>query len=94
MISARRTPHPWEPNGAPVDRYTLAHVASGAVLGFLGVPWWAAVPAGIAFEAGEDRLKDLPGAAFPDPSHDSKANALGDLAAYVFGFACATAWRN
>lgn len=67
------------------DRYTAYHLASGAALGCLNTPWWAALGLAVAWEAAEPSLKRSRfwRQRFPDPTLDSLGNKTGDVAALM-----------
>lgn len=74
-------------NVAPVDRFTLGHMAVGVILGLRGVPWWVALGITVGWELIEDPLKSsLPGI-FPHASHDAPINSIIDGAAVMLGWA-------
>jgi hypothetical protein len=78
-------------NQSAVDRYTSIHAGFGATMAYLGVPWWAAMMASIAWELVEDSLKQAVPGVFPYASHDSAANAIGDTVAVMAGWQLAHA---
>lgn len=74
---------------APVDVYTLAHAATGSLLGFGRAPWWAIL--GIA--VGWSGLGYLAQRVWPAPvAATSMQNLVADSAALVLGWAAAKAW--
>ena len=73
-------------NQNPVDRFTLLHAGSGFVAGRLGLPPALAIGGALLFELLEDGWKTQYPRAFPNPSHDSKENALVDVLAFVAAF--------
>lgn len=76
-------------NRAPVDAFTLGHLAAGAVLGLLGVTGSQTAAIAVAWELAEFPLKQaLPGlfTSFGDsPSLDTPENAIVDAGAMVLG---------
>jgi hypothetical protein len=70
-------------NKQPVDRFTLAHAATGAVAGFLGLPPAVVIFVAIGWEFAERPLKRRFPDAFPHPSQDSLENATLDALAMV-----------
>ena len=74
---------------APADIYTLAHLASGSLLGFGRAPWWAVL--GVA--VGWTGLGYVAQRVWPAPvAATSIQNLVGDSAAMVLGWALAKAW--
>lgn len=74
---------------APADVYTLAHLASGSLLGFGRAPWWAIL--GVA--VGWSGLGYLAQRLWPAPvAATSVQNLIGDSAAMVLGWALAKTW--
>lgn len=67
------------------DRYTAYHAVSGAALGRMGAPWWAALGSALAWEVAEPSLKRSAfwRSRFPDPTIDSMQNKIGDVAALM-----------
>lgn len=79
---------PLPANQAPIDRYTIGHLAFGTMLGLARVPWWAALGTTIAFEyLIEDELKKVLPKMFPVPTQDSPENSLLDSVAVMLGWA-------
>lgn len=78
---------PLPANQAPVDRYTIGHVAWGTMLGLARVPWWGALGSTLLFELVlEDRWKQLCPGVFPVPTKDSGANRTIDSIAVMLGW--------
>ena len=73
-------------NHAAVDRFTLAHLAGGYVARIFGLAPAPAAIIAVLWESSEDFLKTTYPDAFPNATHDSKANALADLAAFGVGY--------
>jgi len=68
------------------DRFTLLHILTGYIAGRMQTPFPIYAIGNIGWELAEDRLKDTFPRMFPNPSHDSKENALGDVAAGMLGY--------
>lgn len=90
-----------EVNGSALDRFTLVHFASGTIIGLVGTPIYLAVALGAAWEVVENPLKDYMPDFFPNPTHDSPANAVCDFLAFSAGAALGSlpwviyrAWRR
>ena len=80
-------PLPLPANQAPIDRYTLGHLAFGTMLGLARVPWWGALGMTLVFEHGlEDAMKKAVPAIFPVPTRDSPANRTYDSIAVMLGW--------
>lgn len=73
-------------NEAAFDRFTLLHMLTGFVCGYFGQNPVLYMTTAVGWEMVEDALKDARPDLFPHPSHDSKANALGDVWAGFFGY--------
>ncbi len=74
---------------APADVYTLAHLASGAVLGFGRAPWWSI----LAVAVGWGSVGYLAQKLWPAPvAATSLQNMIGDAAAMTLGWALAKTW--
>lgn len=73
-------------NQAIVDRFTLAHLAVGAVAREAGVSFAGTVVGAIAWEAFEPLVKRSIPRLFPRPTLDSPQNKIGDLAAFLGGW--------
>lgn len=79
-------------NAAPVDRFTLLHVASGAALSLLGVDFWWTLGLSIAFEIVENIVQPLLPSLFPGTSPaDSLVNSYCDTLAVLGGWAATEA---
>lgn len=76
-------------NKEAVDAFTLAHIAFGALLGVIGVPWWVAAGFAVGWELLERPLKATTPAMFPNASQDSFANASFDALGMFGGWALA-----
>jgi hypothetical protein len=85
-----RTAVPGEVNYDPVDLYTLGHIAVGAVLNVVGVPFWGAAAVGVGWELLERpaQVRKLLQIAHPKAYYhqDTAANALWDAAATMGGW--------
>lgn len=68
------------------DRFTVLHILTGYIAGRLRTPFPIYAIGNIGWELAEDRLKDTFPRLFPNPSHDSKENALGDVAGGMLGY--------
>ena len=77
---------PTDPNQVPVDKFTAAHFAVGALTCFLSIPFGYVAMGAVAFELIEDRLKRNNPGIFPVPTADSKNNALVDVGAVLVGW--------
>ena len=78
---------PLPANQAPLDRYTIGHLAWGTMLGLAQVPWWGALSSTLLFEyVLEDRWKAACPAVFPVPTQDSPANRVLDSTAVMLGW--------
>lgn len=73
-------------NKAPIDQWTLGHIAVGAGMALLRIPAPVAVGFAIFFEMIEDQLKQRMPQVFPNASKDTKANALVDALASAGGY--------
>ena len=73
-------------NQAAFDRFTLLHMLTGFVCGYYGQNPILYMTGSVGWEMVEDALKDSHPELFPNPSHDSKANALGDVYGGFFGY--------
>lgn len=74
---------------APADVYTLAHLASGAVLGFGRAPWWSIFAVAVGWGAVGYVAQKL----WPAPvAAASLQNMVGDAAAMTLGWALAKTW--
>jgi hypothetical protein len=74
---------------APADIYTLAHLASGSLLGFGRAPWWAIFSVAVGWSG----LGYLAQRLWPAPvAATSMQNLVGDSAAMVLGWALAKTW--
>jgi hypothetical protein len=78
---------PGEINGDAFDRFTLAHLGAGAVLGLLGAPWWMVVVGALGWELLERPLKRRAPGMFPHSSQDTAQNAIVDAGAVLAGAA-------
>lgn len=78
-----------EVNHKAVDRFTVAHAAAGILLGLGRVGPGYAVALAVGWELVENPLKDAFPDVFPHPSHDSFANAAGDVLAMMGAWAFA-----
>jgi hypothetical protein len=89
-LGSVRAAGPDEINGGWVDRYTIAHFASGTLIRLLGkkqIPWWGALLLGIAWEVVERPLKEVfPGMFAPYDTQDSLQNSISDVVALMLGY--------
>lgn len=76
-------------NKEAVDAFTLAHIAFGALLGIIGVPWWVAAGFAVGWELLERPMKATTPQMFPVSSQDSFANAAFDAVGMFGGWAAA-----
>jgi len=76
---------PAEINGLAIDRFTAAHFLWGYALGSLGVSPLLTLTLAIAWELGENRLKDRYPYMFTHPTHDTGRNATVDVLAMILG---------
>jgi hypothetical protein len=87
----KAAPQSCGPNVAAFDRYSLAHLASGALSAYAGMSFGSTLLLNVAWEASEDAIKEHLPAVFPEASKDSKENALADLLCVVVGYAAVSA---
>lgn len=73
-------------NDSAFDRFSAAHFVVGYVKRSVGLSLETSVLLSVVWELMEDELKDRWPHLFPHSSHDSKANALGDVVAMVAGW--------
>ena len=73
-------------NGSMFDRFSLLHALSGHAMRRAGLSEGTAVALAVAWELVENQLKDRHPEAFPHPSHDSPANAFGDVVSAWVGY--------
>jgi len=85
LKTKQRQARPGEINGDFIDRFTLAHLASGVALGMAGASVPFALLLGALWEVAEGPLKNSYPTAFPYPSQDAPANQLGDILAVAGG---------
>lgn len=78
-----------EINGKPVDRFTFGHAALGGVLAVAGVSAPAALAVAVIWELVETPAKRARPDLFPNPSADTAANAVLDVAAVMIGWGIA-----
>lgn len=76
------------------DRYSIPHAAVGALFAASGVPPAMAVLSHVAFEAFEDGLKDWLQPMWPQATHDSMENHIGDIVSFTGGYAFAESTRG
>ena len=88
-LGEQPTADPGTINGDALDRFTLAHAASGAVAGALKSPWWATLAGALLWELVERPLKNKYPEAFPNSSQDTVPNAICDVAAIMVGWGAA-----
>lgn len=81
-----RTARPGEINFPAVDRFTLAHLGVGVLLGLIGLRWWAAAGTAIGWELIERPLKRRIPELFPHSTQDTLANAATDATAMMVGW--------
>lgn len=73
-------------NQSPIDRFSVAHFAWGMAMAKLQFKPVQAVFTAVSFEVMEDVMKKKYPSAFPNPSLDSKENALIDILFSMAGF--------
>ncbi len=78
---------PGEINHDPLDRFTFAHAASGAVMGLLRLPWWAALLGAFSWDMAERVLKYGFPNLFPNYTQDTPQHVAVDAAAWMMGWA-------
>lgn len=83
---AARTARATEINGAPIDRFTLAHVAVGAVYGMVGLKFPTVAFMAIGWELIERPLKRSAPGVFPNATQDTAPNAILDAGATMAGW--------
>ncbi len=83
-----------EINGDLIDRFTLAHFASGVGLGVLGASVPLALVVGAGWEVIERPLKDAVPSAFPNATQDRLINVVGDIVAVGLGCALVAVLRR
>lgn len=69
------------------DRFSFVHMFSGAVAGYFGAGPVVTAALAVGWEVAENPLKDRFPGLFPNGSHDSLANATGDVLATMVGWA-------
>jgi hypothetical protein len=73
-------------NYGVVDKFTVAHVASGALLGFTPLPWWGALALTIGFELVEPYMQE----AFPQwrvsSTRETVANSISDVVVAMLAY--------
>lgn len=82
---------PGEINYPFIDRWFLGHVALGAALRLLGVPFLPTMVLAVVWEFAERPVKDAAPGLFPHPEQDTPQNIAGDLAGNALGWALARA---
>lgn len=73
----------------PVDKYTIGHWMLGFIFGLWGAPREFALRVSLAFEAVEDKLKELVPEIFPVALPDTPENRVNDTRAWMHGWAFA-----
>jgi hypothetical protein len=68
------------------DRFSLAHVAAGAVAELAAIPAPLAIGASVAFEGVENDLKKHYGRFFPADQLDAWQNSVGDVLSFALGY--------
>lgn len=84
-------------NLAPVDKWTIVHVASGFVAGRVSdVPPVLAMAGAVAYEVAEQAVESTPEgqAAFGSSGPESVTNAMVDLVVFGLAFAVGRALRG
>ena len=72
---------------SPIDKYTLGHLAWGAILASIGVPFWGAATLSVLFELAENPLKKHIPIIFPEPIPDPIGNQVMDTVGVLAGWA-------
>lgn len=88
---------PGEINHDPLDRFTFAHAASGAVMGLFRLPWWVALLTAVAWDMIERPLKAGFPQWFPHYTQDTPQHVVCDAAAWMIGWAATyqlMTWRE
>jgi len=78
---SERAPNQWF-----IDRYSLSHIAVGALFEASRIPPTVAIGSHIVFEAAEDKIKDSVKGIWPDATHDSMQNHIGDVLSFTAGY--------
>ena len=74
-------------NSAPLDRFTVLHLLSGAGLAAIAVPLWASAGLSIGFELAENALQPKVASIFPETApHDTIVNSTADVLALCLGW--------
>ncbi len=68
-----------------VDPGTFAYAGAGAAMRHFGAPWWAMIPAALAWELAERPLRRSFPKLFTHREQDTVPNAIVDIAAVVAG---------
>jgi hypothetical protein len=76
------------PNGNThyFDRFSLAHVVTGAVAELAAVPAWIAIGASVGFEMVENDFKKWTKDVFPEDVPDAWQNSVGDILSFALGY--------
>lgn len=77
-----------------LDRFSLVHVATGAIFEIASIPAPLAIGAQVAFELAENELKKWHAPMFPVSTPDSWQNQIGDVASFVAGYYGARMIKN
>lgn len=75
-----------ETNSAFLDRYSLFHLAAGAILADQGASASMTLFIAAGFELTENTLKDNLPRMFPAQTHDAPINMLGDVLSTMLGW--------
>jgi len=79
-----------ETNASPFDAWTLVHIASGVVLGAVGLPLPQTVAALVAYEVLEWSIEHPSGSAiFGSKRPESQVNVAADIGVALLGYALA-----
>jgi len=73
-------------NQSMFDRFSLVHFGAGMLKRHFGVTAGEALALAVAWEMVEDGLKDRFPQAFPNASHDSMRNSVGDVLSSMAGY--------
>ncbi len=72
---------------SPIDVYTIGHLAWGAILASIGVPFWGAFAASVVFEIVENPMKKHIPQLFPETVLDPPGNQVMDTVGVLAGWA-------
>lgn len=78
---------PGEINYDVLDRFTLVHAGSGAIMGLFRLPWWVALLGAVSWDMAERVLKYGFPQLFPNYTQDTPQHIAVDAAAWMVGWA-------